>query len=436
MTDKSGAPPQGADGKVASNVVPLPKREPWKAKLYRTDGKKPKIKNVIANGIVALREAPEWRGALRFDDNAQAIQLGRLPPDPWPQQSFVPRPWNEQDDGLLSEWLTRQGIDLSPAAASEATLIVARESPFHPIREYLHSLKWDGTPRISSWLFDYLGADKIGELKDYHAAIGHKWLISAVARAMNPGCQVDHVLIFEGLQGNGKSSFLRVLCGDLWFTDESPDINDKQDAALSLEGKWIVELAELDAFKGVSQERLKAFITRRKDRIRRPWGRRAIDIPRQCVFAGSTNQGNYLRDETGDRRYWPFKATKLDIEGIGAARDQLWAEAVVHYNAGVPHWLETSHLRKLAVLAQAKRFEADPWEEDVERFISDGILDGISDGTVSGTKAIFELLRPGEKITPSDSHRIAKILRHLGFEPDQDKTPEGKNRRFWRRLDV
>jgi len=287
-----------ADGEGASKVLALApvQAKRWQTKLYKTDGKNPKIKNVIANGIVALRWAPEWRGALRYDENAHNIRLDRQPPDPWPQgTSWVPRTWKDQDDGLLSEWLTRHGVDLSPNGASESALIVARESSFHPIRDYLNGLKWDGKPRTASWLMDYLGADGTGDAGEYHKVIGQRWLIAGVGRAMKPGCKADHTLLIKGLQGKGKGALLRELCPEeKWFTDQNPDLNDYQNAALMLEGKWIVELAELEVLKGVSQEKLKSYITRREDHIRRPWGRRFEDIQRQCIFAGSTNKDGYL----------------------------------------------------------------------------------------------------------------------------------------------
>jgi putative DNA primase/helicase len=433
MTDKKSGAGPSTDGEGTPNIIPFKDKRKgnWKNELYRTGGPSSKIKRVVANGMVALRHAPEWQGSLRFDELSQAILIGRQPPDPWPQEiKYQPRPWNEQDDSLFSEWLTRQGIDLSSCGASEAALTVARESPFHPIRDYLNSLVWDGKPRVSTWLFDYLGASSVGEVKDYHSAIGKKWLISGIARIMNPGCQVDHVLIFEGLQGNGKSSLLRELCHqESWFSDQSPDLNDSRDASMSLEGKWIIELAELEAFKGVNHERLKAFISRRTDHIRRPWGKRFIDVPRQSIFAGSTNRDDYFNDETGNRRYWPFQATKLDIAGVRAARDQLWAEAYTLYKDKTPHWLDTQELRKLAAEAQDRRFETDPWEEEIEAHVS-----GLEE--VRTKELLVKILGGDRELTKGDQMRVAKILRHLGFKRDERRDEKGKKIRFFKRMPV
>jgi putative DNA primase/helicase len=172
--------------------------------------------------------------------------------------------------------------------------------------------------------------------------VAARWLISAVARVFQPGAKADCCLILEGGQGIGKSSALRIL-GDPWFTDEIADLGGK-DASFQTQGVWIVEIAELDSMNRSEVSRIKSFMSRNVGRFRPPYGRRIVESPRQCVFAGSVNHNVYLRDETGGRRFWPVECRSIDLAGLKRDRDQPWAEAVFKYQAGSPWWLESAEL--------------------------------------------------------------------------------------------
>jgi predicted P-loop ATPase len=213
--------------------------------------------------------------------------------------------------------------------AREAVQSVAYEQRFHPILRWLEGLQWDGTPRLDKWLSAYLGTPNTPLTR----AIGRKFLISAVARVYKPGCKVDHMLIPEGKQGAQKSKALRALVGDDWFTDQLSDLGTK-DASQDLRGTWVIELSELAAMQGREIERVKGYVSRQIDRYRPSYGRRAIDVPRQCVFIGTTNDDEYLPDSTGNRRFWPITCTTIDVDAIAHDRAQLWAEAVAAYHAG------------------------------------------------------------------------------------------------------
>jgi predicted P-loop ATPase len=193
-------------------------------------------------------------------------------------------------------WLHQQGIFVSVETTGQAIEAVAPDRSFHPVRKYLRDLQWDGKARLQSWLADFLGVDP----SPYAAAVGSRWMISAVARVFVPGCKADCCLILEGEQGIRKSTALRVLAQP-WFTDEIADLGSK-DAALQTRGVWVIEIAELDSLARSDVGRIKAFMSRGSDRFRPPYGKRPIDSPRQCVFAGSVNHGTYLRDETLLRR--------------------------------------------------------------------------------------------------------------------------------------
>ena len=241
---------------------------------------------------------------------------------------------------------------------------VAREIRVHPVRDYLTSLRWDGVPRLEQWVITYLGAEDT----ILNRAIAARWMISGVARIMQPGAKVDHMLILEGPQGGKKSSAIKTLAGAEWFTDELAEIGSK-DAAQQMRGIWIVEFAELDAISRAEVSRIKAFLTRTTDRYRPPYERYIITVPRQCIFAGSVNPETYLRDETGNRRFWPVRCGHIDIAALSRDRDQLWAEAAARYCEGAIWWFEEPELIALAKAEQDQRYHADAWDSRIDRWL-------------------------------------------------------------------
>ena len=264
----------------------------------------------------------------------------------------------------------------------------------------------------------------------YLRSVGPKWMIAAVARIYRPGCKVDHVVVLEGPQGMGKSTCLRILATDEWFADEISDLGTK-DSAQDLRGKWIVELAEVAALKRGEIERVKAFITRNIDHYRPSYGRRSMDFPRQCVFAGTTNADAYLADETGNRRFWPVKVTGLRLEELMRDRDQLWAEAVARFRAGESWWLDRE-VEAFAAEEQGQRRQGDPWE--------DPVLDWLGRQT-KAEHTVADILQGalGREIgdwTQTDMNRVVRCLRANGYERFQVRDPArkdatGKGRRMW-----
>jgi len=175
--------------------------------------------------------------------------------------------------------------------------------------------------------------------------------------------------VLEGPQGARKSTALKILAGEDWFTDELPDLGSK-DAAMHMQGVWIIEIAELDAIGKAEVSRIKAFLTRTTDRFRPPYGRYTIEVPRQCVFAGTVNPDTYLRDETGNRRFWPVRCGTIDIDALARDRDQLWAEAVARFRGGAIWWLDTPALVAAAKAEQDKRYQTDAWDQLIEHWLS------------------------------------------------------------------
>jgi predicted P-loop ATPase len=317
-----------------------------------------------ANVIIALTSDPVFAGVLAFDEFAQEIVVRR--PLPWDSAGAIfPREWDDSDDIRTAEWLQLRGVNVAPVVVGRAVGAVAREHRIHPVRDWLDTLRWDGTSRIETWTSTYLGADP----SDLHHAMGALWLISAVARIYRPGVKADHMLILEGPQGAKKSTALKVLAGEHWFTDELPELGSK-DAALHMQGVWIVEIAELDAIGRAEVSRIKAFLTRTTDRFRPPYGRYTVEVPRQCVFAGTVNPDTYLRDETGNRRFWPLRCGAIDIPALARDRDQIWAEAAHRFKGGAIWWIDHPALLSEAKAAQDARYQADAWDARIDRWLT------------------------------------------------------------------
>jgi predicted P-loop ATPase len=380
-------------------VVPIKREEHW------TDGLKRNNRGVplgnLRNVLHALSHAPEWRGVLAYDEFAARVITKR--PPPWGGPT-VER-WADEHDVRACAWMQEQDISVALGVVGHAIQTVAREFPFHPVRDYLNALKWDGTPRIDTWLTRYLGVEDT----PYVRAVGPRFLVSGTARVFKPGCQVDSMIILEGTQGTLKSSALPALA-DPWFTDRISKLGGK-DSSMEVAGIWLIEMSELGALTKATNSVIKSFITRRNDRFRPPYGKHVIEQPRQCVFAGSINPvGGYLTDPTGARRFWPIRCGVIDLEALRRDRDQLWAEAVVRYRADARWHLETAELEALATAEQKLRFEVDAWMEKATDW-----LVGRNDVSV-GEVLVGALGIPQENWSQTAQNRIAKILVHNGFK--------------------
>lgn len=386
----------------------------WRDRLIRGRGGSPTA--CLQNALVALRHAPEWQGVLHFDESALHVVAKAAPP--WDSRD-APFPWRDDDDVRAAAWMQRQSIMVSKEVAGQAIQTIAREFPFHPIREYLNELVWDGIPRINDWLTLYLSV----EPSDYARAIGSKWLIGAVARVFQPGCKNDTCLVLEGPQGLLKSTALRTLAVH-WFTDEISDLGTK-DAAMQVRGVWIIELAELDAMGRPEASRTKAFMSRSTDRYRPPYGRHLIEVPRESVFAGTVNHDTYLKDETGGRRFWPVQCGTIRIEELRRDRDQLWAEAVVRFRSGETWWIDSPELSATAADEQRQRYDEDAWQPLIEDW-------------VQGREHVTVELVLGDCIekqakdwTQGDKARIGRCLHALGWTRKRGPKDEEGLRR-WR----
>jgi predicted P-loop ATPase len=386
-------------------------REGWLA-LCLVDEKGRVLAN-LANAMIALRADPRVESVFTFDEMAQTAMLMRpLPLAPKARHAGdgpIPRPVRDEDVTQLQEWLQHLGLPrMGKETVHQAVDQRAREARVHPVREWLESLEWDGTPRLSGWLKTYLGATDPDESGAYLIAVGRMFLIAMVARIFEPGCKADYLLVLEGQQGVEKSRACAGLAGQ-WFSDSLPSLSDK-DSRQHLRDKWLVEIAELDAFNRAETEALKAYITRTHERYRPPYGRKDVIEPRQCLFIGTTNRDAYLKDETGARRFWPVKTGAFNIAALARDRDQLFAEAVDRYRHDEHWWpdpaFEKEHIRP----QQDDRYEGDPWEGPIAQH-----LKGRSETYV------LEIARDAlgfdvtAKVGSRDQHRIVAILTKLGW---------------------
>jgi predicted P-loop ATPase len=375
----------------------------WETGLaYTGEGK---LARVPGNVELFLRHDPAWDGVFGFNEMLQTVVWLKSPPE---LPGFEPPPLGpvrEEDFVYVQQslHLTRGGVFQREAIEVGITR-AARAKSFHPVRLYLDALpKWDNIKRLDRLLIDRAGADE----SSYTCAVTAKTLIGAIARVRRPGAKMDNVLIIEGPQGLKKSTFLRVLAGDDWFDDHLPDLRDK-DALVHLAGKWIIEVAELDALRAAENSRVKNFLTRQVDNYRPPYSRREVCIPRSCIFVGTTNGSEYLVDATGGRRFWPVTIrTQIDTERIRAERDQLWAEADARFNSGEPWHLEEA-LERAAAEEQEHRYVADPWEGVLRQELL-----GREEVSVEECLRFLGLEARNQK--QFDGQRLAKVLRRLHF---------------------
>lgn len=284
----------------------------------------------VFNCLIVLKYDPALKGKIRLDEFAHRLVV--IDDLPWRGKDETPY-WTDTDDACLRNYFATKYLIKGKGIIDDALQEVTQANKFHPVREYLTGLTWDGECRVDTLFIDYIGAEDT----EYIRAVTRKWMCGAVARVMVPGIKFDTAIVLYGAQGLGKSLILERL-GRKWFNNSLVDIKTK-DALEQIQGSWINELAELAPTYKNDNEIVKAFISRTSDRFRSPYGRRTEEYLRQCVFAGSTNNLMFLKDRTGNRRFWPITGDKdrkmknaWDITQDDI--DQLWAEAYYYWSNG------------------------------------------------------------------------------------------------------
>lgn len=371
---------------------------PWiPALIY----KKGELSSCLSNVYQILAHHPAWQGVVAYDEFSLSVMKRK----PAPYGGDVGE-WGATDDSLTAMWLSRE-FQFTPASATvaEAVEVLGRAHAFHPVREWLHTLEWDQTPRLNYWLSDHLGV----EASEYTMHAGCWWLMGAVKRVLQPGCKFDYCLVLSGMQGKKKSTVFEILAGD-WFGDTDLDLSHK-DSMSALRGKLIYEIAELGALARSEEKRQKSFLSRRVDEYRPVYGRREIKAPRQLVFGGTTNEHEWNKDATGGRRFWPVECLvdEIDTARLRAVREQLWAEAFARVLAGEKYWPDLEEQRKWF----------DPEQLRVEQ--QDSLVDAVHDWVYARIPefSLYDvaadcLKLDASKLTRDLQTRLGVALRKLG----------------------
>lgn len=344
------------------------------------------------------------RGRLRFNEHTKEMELDG----------------NEMQDHHVAGFRRIMHHDRFKARKSDVQDEMeaeARRESYDPLTAYLACLKWDGQRRLDTMLIDYFGAANT----PYARIVGRRFMIGSVARAMNPGCKLDTMLVLEGPQGGGKSTSIRYLYGDRFFVDNLPDFHSK-DSFQQLQGAWCVEVAELSALSKADVKDVKQFLSRLVDKFRAPYARSPISVPRRTVFVGTVNpeDGGYLRDPTGNRRFWPVECGAIYVASILKDRDQLWAEAMVAYAAGERWHLEEDEV-PAAQAEQDKRREVHPWTPIIELWLAINPREMV---TISQVLTDAVKLAP-DKQEPRHSRQVGACMRALGWKDDRQRPTPG-----------
>lgn len=414
------------------------------------------LKTVANNFALIIANDENLKGKMAYNEFSNRVcVLGQLP---WRKENDFSE-WKDSDDSSLRIYISKIWEIQSKQNCEDAFKEVITRNSFHPVREYLNSLTWDGVKRIDTLLIDYLGAEDT----EYIRLVTRKWLCGAVARILVPGIKFDYMLVLTGPQGAFKSTFFKTLAKD-WFTDSIQEVEGNQ-AIEKLMNSWIIEFGELQAFSKSESNAIKRFITSQEDRTRLAYDKRSSYLKRQCVFAGTTNKFEFLKDDTGDRRYWPVVVKKegrtKDVRReLPNELDQIWAEARALWKDGEKIFL-TEEQEALAKIKQEEHREVSEkeglivkyldttlppdWEEwDLYRRRS--FLQGVDviEGTVKRTKvcAIEIWCECFEKnkadIKKADSIEINNILNSLkGWKKAQERTQfkEYGRQRYYKRVD-
>ena len=345
----------------------------------------------IQNAYIVLSNDPLLKGALAFNSFKDRLVCVRSLPWKEVQDTVNGDAWIDADDSELRRYLELAYRITGKERILDAVSSVARANTIHPVRRFLKSLEWDGVERLDALLVDYLGAEDC----PYTRAVTRKAFTAAVARILCPGCKFDYVLTLAGPQGRGKSTLInKMSCG--WYTDSLAGIGTKE-AYEGIQGFWLVELGELAAMKKTEIEVTKNFISKQVDSYRAPYGRRVEDHKRQCVFFGTTNSTAFLRDDTGNRRFWPVRlgeqapARTVWDDLTEDIIHQLWAEAVIRYQEG-EELILTGALEEVAREQQSEFTEEDPRAGEVQLFL--------------------------ERLLPEDWERKDKLERRVWFSDD------------------
>lgn len=324
------------------------------------------LKNTLRNILLILQNDPNLK-SMRYNEFSDGMEIENAP---WKRPADF-KYWREADDAQLTAYIDSNYGEFSVRNMNVAVAKVCDDRSYHPVRDYFGTLpEWDGETRLDTLFIKCFGAAD----NPYVRAVTRKAFVGAVARIMKPGCKFDTMLVLNGFQGQKKSSLLRRLCGD-WFSDDiSFAMTRDKTAAENIQGSWIIEFSEMTGMRKAEIESIKAFISRQSDKYRAAYGKRSSPHPRQCIFIGTTNaEDGFLRDTTGNRRYWPVKTYRAYDGDPAEISDefvaQFWAEALYRYNEGEKVYLDDLSILKYAEVEQKEAMETDDREGFVQEYL-------------------------------------------------------------------
>lgn len=358
------------------------------------------------NIILILLNDAELKGTIRFNELRKCIEAHKGPLSGGPGETL---------DMAATVWFQTSKYKMAPGRAMVGPCLehVALLNRYDPVQEFLLGLpKWDGKPRLSRMLLDYAAAEGS---EGWIELVTRKFFISAMARALKPGCQVDTCLVLQGPQGGGKTSLVRIMSAG--FGVETHINLQSKDAQMIAAGAWMVELGELASMKRTDIESVRNYLTRKEDVLRLPYGRTIVTFPRRSVYVGTTNAYQPLHDPDGNRRYWVVSVGKVNTKKLAADRDQLLAEALHAYNKGEPWWLNDAE----AVRAKSEAYVYEAEDQTQEALLS--YLQGIADNrgkwpeSFSAREVAERVLgMPSHTICLDDIRNINRVMTNLGWE--------------------
>lgn len=439
--DPSAAPPAPAPvalpGAPGAAGVPLPPVYDPNLNANLSFDSKNQLQASGTNYFAILKLHAGWQGVFRYNLFRRSTDVCSPPPLEPIFQEPAPHLGTVRDTDVINATLWLQRNFLVKAAKPQVADVVyslSRTQPYHPVVDYLRALRWDGVPRVDTWLQTYCNAVTVDAarpgLATYVRLVSRYWLISAVARALRhvEGCQVDTMLILEGLQGLGKSQLFRALAVRKdWHADAKIDVHDK-DTLQNMLGVWVWEMAELDALSRHDAGSLRAFLTQQSNRFRAPFDREPELHHRQTVFCGTSNHTEYLKDETGARRFWPVLCQgEVNLQAIRQDVHQLWAEAVALHDAGEPWWPQPEHADVFAA-EQAERYQEDAWHSLVATYLAKE-----ADRQFLTTAHVLDQVLELDKGRwgQNEQKRVGAIFRRLGWTAG--RMPENPLVRGWKR---
>lgn len=370
-------------------------------------------------------QSPFYR-SVRYNMFTRDIEFTRSMP--WHTKDDKPKKWTTVETIMFRTWLSLvREFEVSDELALAGVISAAQIYKYHPLIEYFRSLEWDRVKRIESLFPYYCGSDD----NAYTREVGRCLMQAIVARVMQPGVKYDQLVILEGKQGTGKSTFCDILGGD-YYADLHIDPKSK-DTQTDIMGKSVVELSELTFNKKSDVESTKAFLSRRVARVRLPYARLSEDIPLQCVFIGTTNEVDpYLRDQTGNRRQWPVLTRKIRIEELKRDRDQLYAEAFYNWTVGETHHMTDPETVLMAEREQKKRTETDSWVDLVERWLKRELEQGKVYRSLSCIDVAEDVLNiAARQVDRYTTQRISATMNALGWESGRARE-DGTMRRVYK----